>query len=149
MANPRRFTGQVAFVTGAASGIGRATAVAFAREGARVAAADQPGTGSEGGIAEQAGFAAAKHAVIGLTTSAALETIGSGIQIKAVAPGVIHTAMTARITGGTPDSTVQQEPIRRLGRSEEIASPVLWLSSHNAAFTVAHALVVNGGQTLG
>jgi NAD(P)-dependent dehydrogenase (short-subunit alcohol dehydrogenase family) len=249
------FAGKVAFVTGAASGIGRAAALAFAREGASVVVADVLEQGNQetarmieeqGGRAlavrcdvtrsedvkaalhqavdafgrldvafnnagvepkklvptaeveeeewdriisidlrgvflctkheialmlEQGGgaivntssgagiigirgnpaYTAAKHGVIGLTRAAALDYAASNIRINAVCPGYIDTPMMSRFTGGTSDGrarVISEEPIGRMGRPEEIANAVLWLCSDAASFTVGHALIVDGGQTV-
>jgi NAD(P)-dependent dehydrogenase (short-subunit alcohol dehydrogenase family) len=71
--------------------------------------------------------------------------------VNAVCPGYIDTPMMGRFTGGTPEGRAKvtsEEPIGRMGRPEEIASAVLWLCSDGGAFTVGHALVVDGGQTV-
>lgn len=102
------------------------------------------------GFVYQAAYAAAKHAVIGMIKSAALDYADQGIRINVVAPGVIDTKMIERVTGGTDegrDQMTSAEPIGRLGRPDEIASAVLWLASDDASFATGAALVVDGGQT--
>lgn len=251
MPSPQRFTGKVAFVTGAASGIGRAAALAFAREGAEVAIADRDeaaleqvraemaGTGaavlpircdvsrpaaveaavagtvarfgrldcafnnagvenraapvhaieldewdrildinlrgtfvcikheiaqmlrqgggvvvntSSGagvrGVAGGASYAASKHAMIGLTKSAALDYAKANIRVNAILPGNIATPMMDRFTGGDIQKAIDREPVGRLGKPEEIAEAVLWMSSDLGAFVTGAAIAVDGGWSL-
>lgn len=104
------------------------------------------------GFAGGGAYGAAKHGVIGLTRCAALDYAAAGIRINAICPGIIETPMMDRFSGGTPEGrerVIDQEPVGRMGRPDEIASAVMWLCSDGAAFTVGHALVVDGGQTVG
>jgi NAD(P)-dependent dehydrogenase (short-subunit alcohol dehydrogenase family) len=103
------------------------------------------------GFAGQATYAAAKHAVVGLTKAAALDYAQSNIRVNAVCPGIIDTAMMQRFSGGTPegrDRVIAQEPVGRMGTPEEIAAAVVWLCSDAAAFVIGHAMVIDGGQTV-
>lgn len=247
------FSGQVALVTGGAAGIGRATALAFAREGLKVVVADLDPAGGEatvalihaaggealfiacdvtrdaevrqlhkrliaaygrldyaynnagieieqGRLAEgseaefdaimgvnvkgvwlcmkyqlplllaQGGgaivntasvaglgaapkmsiYSASKHAVIGLTKSAAIEYAKKGIRVNAVCPAVIDTDMFRRAYEADPrkaEFAAAMHPVGRIGKVEEIASAVLYLCSDGAAFTTGHCLTVDGGAT--
>lgn len=103
------------------------------------------------GIKGGSAYAATKHAVIGLSKSAALDYAAQNIRINVVAPGYIGTPMMDRFTGGSDEAwaqVVSEEPIGRAGRPEEIADAVLWLCSDAASFIVGHALVADGGQTI-
>src|SRR5438876_2042527 len=102
------------------------------------------------GFAGQAAYTAAKHGVVGLTKSAALDYASQNIRVNAVCPGIIATPMMNRFTGGTAEGeqrVIAQEPIGRMGKPEGIAATVVWLCSDAAAFVVGHAMVVDGGQT--
>lgn len=103
------------------------------------------------GIKGSPAYTAAKHGVIGLTKSAALDYAAQNIHINAVCPGYIDTPMMGRFTGGTDEGRAQviaEEPIGRMGKPEEIAAAVVWLCSDAAAFMVGHAMVIDGGQTV-
>src|SRR5436190_878123 len=102
------------------------------------------------GLPGRAMYHAAKHGVIGLTKSAALEYAAKGIRINAVCPGTIDTPMVADMIAKeslTMEDMVRDQPMGRLGRPEEIAAAVLWLCSPFASFVTGHALAVDGGYT--
>lgn len=95
-------------------------------------------------------YAASKHAVIGLTKSAAIEYAKKKIRVNAVCPAVIDTDMFRRAYEADPkkaEFAAAMHPVGRIGKVEEIASAVLYLCSDGAAFTTGHALTVDGGAT--
>jgi NAD(P)-dependent dehydrogenase (short-subunit alcohol dehydrogenase family) len=97
----------------------------------------------------QSVYTATKHAVVGMTKTAAIEYAGSGIRINAVAPGAIDTpmlrgAMAAR-GSAEEDVLARLSLIGRFGQPAEIASAVLWLCSDQAGYTMGHVLSVDGG----
>lgn len=103
------------------------------------------------GIAGRGPYHAARHGVLGLTKSAALEYAGRGIRINAVCPGIIDTPMVAGMKQGESDAMdklMAEVPINRLGTAEEIAAAVLWLCSPASRFVIGHALVIDGGYTI-
>ncbi|WP_416311395.1 SDR family oxidoreductase [Pseudomonas sp. W03] len=95
-------------------------------------------------------YAASKHAVIGLTKSAAIEYAKKKVRINAVCPAVIDTDMFRRAYEADPkkaEFAAAMHPVGRVGRVEEIAAAVLYLCSDNAGFTTGIALPVDGGAT--
>jgi NAD(P)-dependent dehydrogenase (short-subunit alcohol dehydrogenase family) len=107
------------------------------------------------GVAQAALYSAGRHAVVGLTRSAALEYIGEGIRINAVCPGAVDTPRRQRRMQALPSeqaaaqqaSLAQSIPIGRLAQADEIAAAILWLSSDASSYVVGHSLVVDGGLT--
>lgn len=103
------------------------------------------------GLPGRAIYHGAKHGVLGITKSAALEYAKRGITINAVCPGTIDTPMVQAMTAKDPDATagfLQNQPNGRMGRPEEVASAVVWLCGAGAKYVLGHALVVDGGLTV-
>ena len=102
------------------------------------------------GIIGQTAYVAAKHGVVGLTKTAALEYAKSGIRVNAVCPGVIQTPMVEGVINARPELTeglLASEPVGRLGEPEEIAQTVVWLCSDAASFVTGHSMAADGGYT--
>lgn len=102
------------------------------------------------GMAGASLYIASKHAVNGLTRSAALEVAKQGIRVNAVAPGAVQTEMLERFTGHNADykaGLAAAHPVGRIGNVEEIAAAVLYLASDEAKFTTGQILPVDGGFT--
>ena len=100
------------------------------------------------GMPKMSVYTASKHAVLGLTKSAALEYAKSRIRINAVAPGAIQTEMYEQLVGDNRqlrETLNVMHPIGRIGRPEEIANAVVWLLSDKASFVTGHTLLVDGG----
>jgi len=94
-------------------------------------------------------YAASKHAVEGLTTSAALEVARSGVRVNAVAPGPTETGMLNRFTGNAERKAglVSTVPLGRVGQPDEIANAIVFLCSDQASFISGHVLSVDGGKS--
>lgn len=94
-----------------------------------------------------AGYSGSKHAVIGLTRSAALAHATRGIRVNCVMPGVIETPMTSLEAQGAAavEAMARMHPMGRMGRPEEIADGVVYLASDMASFVTGHALAIDGG----
>jgi NAD(P)-dependent dehydrogenase (short-subunit alcohol dehydrogenase family) len=109
------------------------------------------------GSPDVAVYTASKHAVIGLTKSAALECATSGVRVNCVCPGLIDSRMLSAIIegrnpGNTPvpnDRIVERIPARRLGHASEVASIVAFLASDEASYVSGSAYTVDGGRTAG
>ena len=101
------------------------------------------------GAAGASMYVASKHAVEGLTKSAALEGAASGVRVNAVAPGPVDTELLSRFAGGAEkkNALAAGVPMKRLGTPEDIASTIVFLASDEAAFLTGQVIAVNGGKT--
>ena len=94
-------------------------------------------------------YSASKHAVEGLTKSAALEAAGFGVRVNAVAPGPTETAMLDRLTGAPEKKAAfyAAVPLKRARTPEEVADAITFLASDKARFITGQVIRVNGGKT--
>jgi NAD(P)-dependent dehydrogenase (short-subunit alcohol dehydrogenase family) len=96
-------------------------------------------------------YVASKHAVEGLTKSAAIELAGTGVRVNIVAPGPIETGMLDRFTGGQQAKAelVDTVPLKRVGTPQEIADVIKFVGSDQASYVVGASISADGGQTAG
>jgi NAD(P)-dependent dehydrogenase (short-subunit alcohol dehydrogenase family) len=97
------------------------------------------------GTASSAGYVAAKHGVVGLTRTAAIEYASKGVRVNAVGPGYIDTPLLESLSADARAALVELHPIGRLGLVEEVAELVVWLSSDRASFVSGAYYPVDGG----
>lgn len=96
----------------------------------------------------QANYSAAKAGIIGLTKSAAREVGRYGITVNAVAPGFIDTAMTKKLNKELIDRIISQIPLQRIGKPEEVASLVAYLTSEEARYITGEVIKIDGGMAM-
>jgi len=97
------------------------------------------------GLATSGHYVAAKHGVVGLTKTAAIEYAQDGIRVNCVNPGYIQTPMTDEMMKTRYDDIMAKVPVRRLGRADEIAEAVVWMCSDRASFMTGAVHLVDGG----
>ena len=100
------------------------------------------------GVAGASIYVASKHAVEGLTKSAALEAAAFGVRVNAVAPGPIDTDMLSRFTGTADRKTgfIANVPLKRAGKPDEVAQAIVYLASDRASFITGQIVGVDGGR---
>ena len=127
----------------------QATVKAMVQAGTGGAIVNVASTGGFRPVINAGAYIASKHGVIGLTTSAALETAALSIRVNAVCPGVTDTPLfRASVAGGPAEALVKQIPMRRIAHVDEIANAVCWLLSEQASYITGAVLVVDGGISL-
>lgn len=102
------------------------------------------------GVPGSSGYTAAKHGVIGVTKTVALEYAKAGIRVNAVCPGAFRTPMLNQVLEACPDMQKFYDaahPIGRMGDPKELADAVVWLCSDRSSFVTGHSLSVDGGLT--
>jgi NAD(P)-dependent dehydrogenase (short-subunit alcohol dehydrogenase family) len=103
------------------------------------------------GFPQNVAYSASKHAVVGLTRTAALEYARLGIRVNAVCPAFVPTPMVQSLLDSSSHYTAERlahmQPMARMGTVEEVANAVVWLCSEEASFITGHALPLDGGTT--
>lgn len=106
-------------------------------------------TGSLKGIGLMSAYIASKHALIGLTKTAAIEYGAQGIRVNALCPGAFRTPMNDRLYGGDYSKVAAGMPLGRVPEAREIAAAAAWLCSDEASFVTGAAYQVDGGRMAG
>jgi NAD(P)-dependent dehydrogenase (short-subunit alcohol dehydrogenase family) len=101
------------------------------------------------GFANAAAYTAAKHGIIGLTQTAALEYAAKNIRINAVGPGFIDTPLLNGLDASLKQQIIALHPIGRLAKSEEVAALIEWLASDAASFITGSYYAIDGGYLAG
>jgi NAD(P)-dependent dehydrogenase (short-subunit alcohol dehydrogenase family) len=102
------------------------------------------------GTPRMAAYCGTKHALEGLTKSAALEYASQGIRVNIIAPGSFRTPMSERLYGADIDQSISSvTPMRRVGDPAEVAQAIYWLASPEASFVTGASLNVDGGKMAG
>ena len=104
-------------------------------------------SGIAGNIGQSA-YSGSKAAVIGMTKTVAKETASYGIRVNAVAPGFIEVGMSSQISDKLREMMVQQIPMKRQGKGEEVAKTVSFLASEDAGYITGQVIEVNGGMNM-
>jgi 3-oxoacyl-[acyl-carrier protein] reductase len=94
----------------------------------------------------QANYAASKAGLVGLTKSLARETASRNVRVNAIAPGFVETGMTDVLPGAVKEKMLEQIPLKRMGKPEDIAGAALFLASDASAYITGQVLVVDGGM---
>lgn len=100
------------------------------------------------GNAGQANYSASKAGIIGLTKSAARELASRGIHVNAIAPGFIATDMTDAMPQAAKDKFIDEIPLKRIGRPEEIAAMAVFLASDQSDYITGQVFAVDGGMSI-
>lgn len=105
------------------------------------------------GIAGRAAYVASKGGVVSLTRAMALDHVGQGVRVNAVAPGTVYTPYFDVIAAESPDPQKlvddlnARSPMGRMGQPEEIAEAIVWLASHESSFATGSVLTIDGGSS--
>jgi NAD(P)-dependent dehydrogenase (short-subunit alcohol dehydrogenase family) len=101
------------------------------------------------GIANMSLYTGSKHAVEGMTKSAALEAAAYGVRVNAIAPGPTDTAMLDRLSGSPENKAIfyASVPLKRGGTPQEVADAIVFIASEKASFITGQIIGVNGGKT--
>jgi NAD(P)-dependent dehydrogenase (short-subunit alcohol dehydrogenase family) len=122
---------------------------AMLRHGDGGAIVNMASTAALEGVGGLAGYVSAKHGVVGLTETAALDYGDRGIRVNALAPGPILTDNLARAGEEAQRQAAMAMPLKRVGHPEEVAQAVVWLCSDASSFITGATLPIDGGKLAG